>query len=599
MSASGSLSRLRRGSLAFAASILAAAAAAELLARACLPPPRVQPNQLLDPELGFIAAPCPPSELRDERGAYVCALNSLGFRGPELPAEGVEASAPRILLVGDSFIQAWFVREEEWVGGSLPTALAAAGTPVEVYSLGISDYGTAQELMLLQRHGRRVRPSVVALFLYPGNDLLNNTIELAGRSSSSPGDYYRPYLVPDGAGGLERRYALPQRALLRHSRLFAVLEARWLRGRSAEDLRAELMGAPVRGKKELDASGLTEHSGLELFFPPTPGDAWDTAWRTTEALVRAMREETRDLGARFVVVVIPHMMQVQRNFQSASHEERPNERETQVACDWSFPERRLEGFFHREGIEHVVLLDVLRREVAETYASRYTFDGHLDGPANIAMARALAARLAAGASDRCFEDTEPRQPIDLLAERGVPPIHIDLSRRPCVEAFGSGWLCWSPETEWLPAGVPLVGQGYFLARSGFVTLRGALPLWTKFPAELCVARAGQRFAVLGRERVEAPGEFAFSFLLEDEQEAWLPLRLWLAGDQATDYYSRPKLIVSALTIEREPGAEWLARNAGATPNVGSKIGRKMVRILLPVFLDLATYVQLRLAVRRG
>jgi hypothetical protein len=601
MSASGSSSRLWRRLLALAASMFLSAAAAEVFARACLPPPQVQANQILDPEFGFTALPCAPVELRDERGAYFCGLNSLGFRGPELPAQGAEPSARRILLVGDSFIQAWFVREEEWVGGSVRSALAAAGTPVEAYSLGVSDYGTAQELMLLRRHGRRVRPSVVALFLYPGNDLLNNAPELAGWSSNSPGDYFRPYLVPDGAGGLERRYALPQRALLRHSRLFSTLEARWLRGRSEEELRAELMGTQVRGAKQRNPSGLPEHSALGLFLPPTPGDAWDAAWRTTEALVCAARDEAKDLGARFVVVVIPHMLQVQRNFQSASYEElqHPADREPSDACDWSLPERRLEDFFHREKIDHVQLLDALRRSVAETHSSRYTFDGHLGGPAHVEMGRALAARLAPGARDQCFVGTEPRLPIDLLAERGAPPIHIDLSRHPCVEAFGSGWLCWSPGSNGQPAGVPLIGQGYFLARPGFVTLRGTLPPWTKFPAELCVARAGQRFAVLGRERVEAPGEFAFSFLLEDEQEAWLPLRLWLVGNQSTDY-SRPKLTVSALTIEREPSADWVAKNASAGPtNVGRKLGRRIVQILLPVFLDLTTYLQLRIVVRRA
>ncbi len=600
MSASRSSSRLGRRSLVLAATIVSTAAVAEVFARACLPPPKSHADLVMDPELGFIALPCAPVEFRDERGAYSCALNSLGSRGPELPAEDAEPRAPRILLLGDSFVQGWQVRDEEWVGGSLRAALAAAGTPAEVHALATSDYGTAQELLVLRRHGRRVRPTVVVLFLYPGNDLLNNAPELAGWSSSSPGDYFRPYLVPDGAGGLERRHALPVRALLRHSRLFSTLEARWLRGRSEEDLRAELMGSPVRGAKHRSSSGLPLHSALGLFLPPTPGDAWDAAWHTTLALVCAMRDETEKLGARFVVVEIPHMLQVQRNFQSASHEEflRSTDRETGDPCDWSLPERRLEDFFHREGIDHVSLLDSLRRNVAEAQTSSYTFDGHLDGPAHVQMGGALAARLADGASDRCFQGTEPRLPVDLLAGRGAPPIHIDLSRRPCVEAFGSGWSCWSPGEDGQPGGVPLVAQGYFLARPGFVTLRGTVPPWAKLPAELCVARAGQRFAVQGRVRVGAPGAFEFSFQLADEREAWLPLRLWVVGNQSSD--SRPNLILNAITIEPEPRADWVAGNAKAPPaNVGQRIGRRLVQLLLPVFLDLTTYLQLRCVIRRA
>src|SRR5262245_11003995 len=102
MSASGTPSRLRRGSLVFVASILVAAAAAEVFARACLPPPRSHENLVMDPELGFVALPCAPVEFRDERGAYTCALNALGSRGPDLPPPGSEPSLPRILLLGDS-----------------------------------------------------------------------------------------------------------------------------------------------------------------------------------------------------------------------------------------------------------------------------------------------------------------------------------------------------------------------------------------------------------------------------------------------------------------------------------------------------------------
>jgi len=75
MNASGSSSRLWRRSLALAASMFLSAAAAEVFARACLPPPQVQASQILDPELGFTSLPCGPVELRDERGASFCGLN--------------------------------------------------------------------------------------------------------------------------------------------------------------------------------------------------------------------------------------------------------------------------------------------------------------------------------------------------------------------------------------------------------------------------------------------------------------------------------------------------------------------------------------------
>ena len=191
-----------------------------------------------DPDLGLRLPRSYEGMGYDERGGFPYRLNAMGFRGPELPAEGQPRAAgrTRILFVGDSFLNASAVREDELIQTVCARTLNERGIPAEAFTVCCSDYGTAQELLLLERHGESVRPDVVVLEAYPANDVANNSLELAGKVETSAGDYIRPYFVPDGEG-FERTWAQPVRAFFRrHLRSFALLD-RALITRAKEDER--------------------------------------------------------------------------------------------------------------------------------------------------------------------------------------------------------------------------------------------------------------------------------------------------------------------------------------------------------------------------
>jgi len=100
---------------------------------------------------------------------------------------------------------------------------------------------------------------------------------------------------------------------------------------------------------------------------------WREAWEVTEALLRAMRDEVRGIGARFLVVVVPSPITVhpERRVRDA-YEKLLGVR------DLLYPERRLRAFGAKEGIEILTLAERLQRhaEVRRVYLHGFSV-GHL------------------------------------------------------------------------------------------------------------------------------------------------------------------------------------------------------------------------------
>ena len=95
-------------------------------------------------------------------------INSQGYRGEELRER---SAGSRVVLYGDSFIAAEFSAEEATVAGRLHTGLTSAvGAPVEVVNAGVSGYGPDQIEARLEEELPELKPDLVIVFIYAGND---------------------------------------------------------------------------------------------------------------------------------------------------------------------------------------------------------------------------------------------------------------------------------------------------------------------------------------------------------------------------------------------------------------------------------------------
>jgi hypothetical protein len=488
--------------------VLCALLLAECGARLLLDVPRYHDAPLeLDPELGFRGIPGHVHDVEDERGRFAFRLNAQGLRGAEVPAAPARGGEPRIALVGDSFLVGQAVREDQLVAARLATALAERGREARVYNLSVVDYGTLQELLLLRRLGPRIAPDAVVLFLYPANDLANNAIGLAGRTSVSAGDPIRPYAEVDGEA-LRIRWIQPLRALARrHSRLFAALERRTLAATATPGSAWPLPTVPRPGIAEQLQAGRAPREDFEIFRRHLdPRNAWEVAWRETFALLRIFRAECERLAARLLVVVVPSRHQVERTAKvialdvaSRLHAGARLDR----LLDWNLPERRLAQFFSDDGIEAHLLLGALREATAS--GSRvYGRDEHLSPQGLELAARAVARWLLGEAGAQA--DEVAGDPVAILPPAARAPALLDFREARHAEHLGDGWLAWRPRPAQGPGGW-LVGTpalAVLPARSGDLVVRGHVPAATPLPIAGRVSIAGAEQLEF---RLERPGAF--------------------------------------------------------------------------------------------
>ncbi|MGE3271795.1 MAG: SGNH/GDSL hydrolase family protein, partial [Chloroflexota bacterium] len=288
-------------------------------------------------------------------------INAHGLRERE-----IEYQKPpglwRILVLGDSFVEAAEVMAED----SMPRRLEAAlnegvGPPVQVINAGVVGYGTAQEYLLLQQEGVRYQPDVVVLVFFSGNDVTDN-----GWSLDFP--YLRPikpYFEVDGSGQLRQRpFTLPDLSATQPGPL-----RRWLRRESL--LFGKLDGDEL-GKVTRNADYIR---AIVAPYAAAPSPEVDASWQVTEALIRAVRDQTEASGARFVLVNVPAPWEIDPPFW-----ERMRTYFGLPADGWDVdqPNRRLAEIVARQGFTYLDLRPDLRAAVAagQRPGPYFQIDGH-------------------------------------------------------------------------------------------------------------------------------------------------------------------------------------------------------------------------------
>jgi hypothetical protein len=486
--------------------VCAALLLAEGVARVLLDPPRYHRGPAeFHPVLGFRGIPDLRYPVPTRHGGHAVELSGDGFRGRQIPAAPAPSGVTRVALVGDSFLVGEAVPQEQLVTSLLEASLAARGVEAEVYNLSAIDYGTGQELLLLEGFAPRLRPDVVVLAFYAGNDVANNSLALSGRTRVSPGDPIRPYVEPR-ADGLHVAYRDPWRAFLRrHSRLFATLERRFLGlGTGRAFMGSDPERRTARPAERLEKGGAPrEH--LEVFRRHEPGHRWEQAWAETFALLRAFRDRCQALGARMLVLVIPSIHQVQQTPLSVRYEVEARAhagRPLRTLLDWNLPEQRLLRFFRREDIEARLLLGPLR-EAARAGSRPYARDLHFGRRGHELAADVVRAWLLREAGDT---GPEPPSGTAVSWRTDARATLLDFRAADHLERLGDGWMAWIPhrtDGAW----------GWRIGRSALVALRptggdlvvrGWVPEAAPLPLELSIEIIGSS---LHTRRVERHGPF--------------------------------------------------------------------------------------------
>jgi hypothetical protein len=241
------------------------------------------------------------------------AINSLGLRGPEIPARA--PGERRVLFLGDSVVVGFEVDYEQTFVARLEGLLhERLGAPVRTIDAGVRGYGTDQSYLYFRERGWHLEPDLV-VFHHAANDPVDNTTLHEMRRPFGKAAFS---LTPDGRLQLvgapvehypsctevvlthdfqARRVSTPfssalcavQMALFDHSALFTYLTLA-LREDSALLSRLYQFGNPH--VEQLDHGAKVEHGG-------------NFEGRLTTALVLALAEEVKRHGARFLVIGLP------------------------------------------------------------------------------------------------------------------------------------------------------------------------------------------------------------------------------------------------------------------------------------------------------
>ena len=224
----------------------------------------------------------------------------------------------RIVVVGDSYAAAFQVdmRDAFWAVAEreLKDCSALGERTVEMINVSKNGYGTTEELLALRRFGWKYEPDWVVLAFLTGNDFRNNSKALK--------DSDRPYFVFDDDSDELRLDESYQRrksfarwtgwpgdlwyGSVRASRILQL--ARHLRRQIK--IRIEMADeAAERAQNEARSQGAELGLDEAVYLEPRDPD-WQSAWRTTEAVIRLMHTETRQAGAHFLLMTLSNAIQV-------------------------------------------------------------------------------------------------------------------------------------------------------------------------------------------------------------------------------------------------------------------------------------------------
>ena len=300
-------------------------------------------------------------------------INSHGLREREIEYEK-PPGLRRVLVLGDSFVEATEVAVEEAFPRRLEAHLQAAGGPADPgLNAGAVGYGTAQEYLLLKHEGVRYQPDWSSC--------------CSSRATTWRTTAGRLTIRPSGRSSRTSSWTRAARC-----------------GRCRSRRRTAPRPRPARSASGCGASRCCSTSSIRTSLgkcpgsPRTFGRSWppyesgtspevEEAWRVTEALLAATRDEAEGAGARFVLVNIPAPWEIDPPFwdRMRGFFGLPDQ-----GWDLDRPNRRLGEIAARRGIAYLDLRSTLQAGLEDGQRLYFSIDGHWTSAGHDLAARTLA-----------------------------------------------------------------------------------------------------------------------------------------------------------------------------------------------------------------
>jgi hypothetical protein len=340
-------------------------------------------------------------DYKREGESYV-RINRDGFRGPDY-AKVKPPGVIRIAVIGDSYAEAIQVAEDKTFtavsGRELADCPSLKGKRIEAMNFGVDGYGTAQELITLQRKVWSYSPDIVVLAIFLGNDVRNNSVVLEGNQC-------RPFWMYDG----DRMQLIGPFIDSPSFKLWCMARFDY-RDLRLLDLFTNSWEIVKGGHGGPTADHPVERAiNYSIYTPPT-SQSWRDAWRITEGLIAAMRDECVHHGAMFLALTEDTGIQVW-----PLRTTRDKFQKRLGVSDLFYPDRRIAELGQRDGFEVLTLAQPLQRYAEEHHLFLHGFKtgpkgfGHWNetghAVAGHLIAQKLCAMIAVGRCGSCGGRTE-------------------------------------------------------------------------------------------------------------------------------------------------------------------------------------------------
>ncbi|HYM25546.1 MAG TPA: GDSL-type esterase/lipase family protein [Vicinamibacterales bacterium] len=331
---------LARGTAA-ATALIVAALCAEIVVRVAAPQPVLlfAPGlYVADPEIGYRHAAGYRGFLTNGVEYYTAVrTNEFGLRGPSV---SIESDTARIIVLGDSFVFGQGVSEEESLPSRLEADLSHRGLRAQVLNAGVRGYGTDQEARWLRVMAPRLRPTLVILGVFLGNDLQDDATPVGQRLQDQ--------VVP-------RRYW--------HSPVTGFLYAHSHLYRAVRALMMRMSGSERAGRLAYLRANYGIQRDPSLTYTAT-AMALDDLLSTVNAT-----------HARLFAVLIPDAVQVEKARRRAFIDMQRSSPDLRL--DLENPNRVYASLLGQRGIPQLDLTEAMRVR-SETLALYFPIDGHLN-----------------------------------------------------------------------------------------------------------------------------------------------------------------------------------------------------------------------------
>ena len=265
-----------------------------------------------DETLGWVHPANSTFEYDGNSGRTVVAFNSKGLRSEEHVYEKVNDTY-RILVLGDSYVEAADVSMEHTFVSNLEAQLRKAGCRSELINSGVGGYGTDQELLFLRYEGWKYSPDLVLLMFTIDNDVHDNMVKNYCRQTEQ-GIICQ---APDRIGNWRRGVVATKAFLQAHWHTYSFLQEKTARIRQ---VRLILQWLGLSEFKDANEMQQQVPMPLNLFLREAPTEV-TRGWDLTKAIVREVHEEVIGRGVEFAVALIPSNLQLdQDTFRQATQE---------------------------------------------------------------------------------------------------------------------------------------------------------------------------------------------------------------------------------------------------------------------------------------